>query len=165
MYFCGVVGKRKFGTVLAASFTSSYSIRWVHISIQNNVFHSATVFVRNNIVQKIVLYKNSPKAIQGIQKVEVMFPNTKSIMDPRMFINCPPSNIIKKPKFFLQHVEENAPYHFLELKQRGARVEHFNRETDKNFDVKYIQAEPDINFNDGDHPILFWRIKIRIIRE
>jgi len=39
--FLRVVGKRKFGVVLAASFKSSYSIRWGHtkVIIENKVWH------------------------------------------------------------------------------------------------------------------------------
>jgi hypothetical protein len=152
--FLRVVGKRKFDTVLAASFTSSYRIRWVHTSFSNKVFHSATaLFTRNNIFQKIALYNNLPRAMQSIQKAESIY-NTHSIMDPLMFIECPKNYLIKTPKPFITHVEENAPYHFLELKNGGARVETFNKETDRNLKVNYIQAEPDIIYDDGTNIIL-----------
>lgn len=44
-----------------------------------------------------------------------------------MFIICPKDYLIKNSKPFIKHIENNTPYHFLELKKDGTRVETFNK--------------------------------------
>lgn len=43
------------------------------------------------------------------------------------FIICPKDYLIKNSKPFIKHIENNTPYHFLELKKDGTRVETFNK--------------------------------------
>jgi hypothetical protein len=144
--FLRVIGKRKFGIVLAASFKSHYSIRWVHtkVILENPVWHSATALFARTYVQKVALLNNSWRHLFSIQKIEAMYPETQAAISSNMFLKIP-QNFTEKKKHFIKHIENHTSDHFLELKEKHVLIEPFDPTKHRNLhDVKYPQQEPDI---------------------